>query len=57
MNNLCGVIFMVILMGCFVFEDMFIKFMFESVLFMGQILMMLGVFGGLFFIVIVWICG
>jgi drug/metabolite transporter (DMT)-like permease len=54
MNNLRGAILMVISMGCFALEDMFIKLMSESALPTGQILLMLGVFGGLSFTVIAW---
>ena len=57
MNNLRGATLMVISMGCFALEDMFIKLMSESALPTGQILLMLGVFGGLSFTVMGWTRG
>ena len=49
MDNIRGAILMVIAMGCFALEDMFIKLMAETALPTGQILLMLGIFGGLSF--------
>ena len=52
MDNIRGAILMVIAMGCFALEDMFIKLMAETALPTGQILLMLGLFGGLSFTII-----